>query len=94
MLITLVPVRADETLTLDRQGDTLIINGAPVDIAALADIDTEEAAPNRFLVGPVTRQGADYAVSILYPYGEDRRGAPPQARELRVTEDGPVDLGG
>ena len=94
MLITLVPVRADETLTLERAGEMLVINGEAVDLGEIADVETEEPMPHRFIVGPVTRQGTDLAVSVLYPYGEDRRATPPQARQLRVTEDGPVDLDG
>lgn len=37
MIITLVPVRMDSTLTLIREGETLIINGERVDLSAAAE---------------------------------------------------------
>jgi len=92
MFISLTPVRTDESLTLERQGDNLIINGQVFDLAELADSDPESAPPSPFIVGPVQRSGDGYTVSVLLPYGEDRGADPPQARQVQVTQDGPIEL--
>lgn len=71
MEITLSPVRRDETLALERQGDTLILNGEVFDFTPLPDGATlpNSAIDSDWFVGPVTRVGGELNITLALPHG-------------------------
>lgn len=77
MQITLSPVRRDQTLSLERQGDTLVVNGEAFDFAPLGEGETlpRGAIDSDWFVGPVTREGGALSLVLALPHGA----APPEA---------------
>ncbi|EPX84560.1 hypothetical protein ruthe_02105 [Rubellimicrobium thermophilum DSM 16684] len=79
MIITLVPVRMDSTLTLIREGETLIINGERVDLSAAAegaplDLSQRDEAgdvvvPHPWIIGPVERREGGCVCRCCCPMG-------------------------
>ena len=71
MHITLSPVRRDEALVLERQGDTLILNGETFDFSPLPDGATlpDSAIDSEWFVGPVSRSGGKLHVTLALPHG-------------------------
>lgn len=71
MKITLVPQRSDESLSLRVDGDTLVINGGPLDFSPLAEGFELPigAVLNNFVVGVVRRVGGEIEVMVRLPYG-------------------------
>ena len=71
MHITLSPMRRDETLTLERQGDALILNGELFDFSPLPEGATlpVEAIPSDWFAGPVQRDGGQLQVMLVLPHG-------------------------
>ncbi|EPX84479.1 hypothetical protein ruthe_02159 [Rubellimicrobium thermophilum DSM 16684] len=104
MIITLVPVRMDSTLTLIREGETLIINGERVDLSAAAegaplDLSQRDEAgdvvvPHPWIIGPVERRVGRLHLSLLLPHGADAPEAVRFPAPLAVEADGPVPLPG
>lgn len=94
MILTLSPIRMDDTLTASVAGDVLTLNGAALDFSALASgaAMTAEATGSPWIAGDVTRDGAGVlTVPVLLPIGPD---APEAARfpaPVEVTA-GPVPL--
>lgn len=88
--IKLSPIRDDRSLTIEAQGSVLVFNGQAIDLATY----DPDAAPSEWIIGPVARDGDDFMVTVLAPYGAD---APHEAHwpePITVTEDGPVQLPG
>ena len=100
MIITLSPIRSDASLTLTRQGDTLIINGVVYDFGPLAEGATlpREAIACDWLASDVTRIGGTIHLTLILPHGQIPLNAPPEARvvthpdPITVTTDGPIPL--
>ncbi|WP_297340310.1 hypothetical protein [Pseudophaeobacter sp.] len=94
MKINLSPTRMDAALTLEKQGDVLIINGEAFDFAPLAEGHTlpRAAVSCVWLVSDVTRIGGVIHLTLLLPHGAQA----PQSRlfplPLNLTADGPVEL--
>jgi len=87
MQITLSPVRLQTSLTLIRLGNTLVINGVPVDLATY----DAAAAPCPWVIGQ-PYQMPDWRVTLVLPHGAN---APEETRfpaPITVMTDGPVDL--
>jgi hypothetical protein len=94
MIITLIPIRADDRLALRRRGDTLILNGEALDLSPLTEgaVLPRAAIASPWIAGDVTRQGGVLHLSVLFPHGPD---AAPEARfpaPLHLTGDGDVAL--
>jgi hypothetical protein len=69
--ITLSPQRRDDTLTVIKSGDTLIINGVEYDFSPLLDGATlpAEAIGCPWIVGPVERIGGELHITLRLPLG-------------------------
>lgn len=84
MLITLAPMRSDETLRLVRRGDVLELNGEAVDLAA--------GGTSRWIVGQPRKKGGTWSLTLILPHAADAPGETLFPKPLAVREDGPVDL--
>lgn len=73
MHIILSPMRSDDRLVVERQGDRLTINGAPVDLSGLAEGASlpEGATGCAHVLGPVRRTGGRLHLTLLLPHGPD-----------------------
>lgn len=94
MLITLTPQRSDDTLTLARAGDALIVNGEAFDFAALADdaVLPRDDVGCAALAGDVTRIGGVLHITLILPLGPKPDYAARYPDPISVTVDGPIDL--
>lgn len=92
MLITLLPMRHDDTLTVGVTQSTLTLNGAVVDLT------TYEAGANPWIVGLPDQVAGIWQVTLILPYGPVPDATDPAAQAvlfpapIRVTQDGPVPL--
>ena len=77
MHITFSPQRRDDRLTLERQGDTLLINGEALDMAAIPEGATlpRAAVACDWLASDIERIGGTLHLAILLPHGP---AAPPE----------------
>lgn len=94
MIINLSPVRMDETLTLDREGDQLYLNGELFDFGALPEGATlpADAIKSEWFVGPVSRIEGELNLTLRLPHGPN---APESVRfpePIQISEQGPVYL--
>ncbi|QBF31486.1 hypothetical protein [Thalassococcus sp. S3] len=96
MKITLSPTRRDQRLTLERQGDQLIVNGEVFDFGQLAEGAT---LPARAIKSPwfangtvIARTNGDLALTIVLPHGEKAPQATLFPDPITVTKNGPIDL--
>jgi hypothetical protein len=94
MHITLSPIRMDGTLALERRGDTLVFNGAALDLSAIPEGATlpAPAIDCPWITGGVERRDGALHLTLVLPHGPD---APPETlfpAPLVLTRDGPVDL--
>lgn len=73
MKLSLSPVRRDDTLSLARKGDALIINGETFDFAPLAEgaVLPPEAIASDWFAGPVTRSDGALHIALFLPHGPD-----------------------
>lgn len=88
------PIRSDDTLVLERQGDTLIANGEAFDFSPLTEGESlpAQAVASQWFVGPVSRRGGVLELTVLLPHGAN---APPEQRSpeaIDLTCDGLVAL--
>jgi hypothetical protein len=95
MIITLHPVRCDHTLSLERDGDALIVNGdrydfAPMPVGSVMPMDAI-GCPDIF--GNVTR-GSDgvLVIPIRIPHGRDASLSVRHPDPIEAREDGPIKL--
>lgn len=95
MLITLSPQRRDDIKldTLSVSGDTLTINGQPLDLSAIAEGDQlpAEAVSSPFVVGTITRTAGAINITLFLPLGPKA----PEAARFPGTLDqsnGPITL--
>lgn len=94
MKITLIPQRRDTTLSLEKTGDVLSVNGEAFDFSALQEGDElpPEAIASDLFAGPVTRQDGVLHLSLILPHGPN---APQETLfpiPKNVTDDGPIKL--
>lgn len=95
MRIHFSPQRSTQSLTLERQGETLIVNGDPLDFSELPDGGSYPPASidNPMMVGGVERIAGIVHVTVRLPYSNP---TPPSgvafAEPIEVTADGPVAL--
>lgn len=90
--ISFSPQYSDRSLSLEKQGDTLIVNGDPLDFSDLPDGTEypEEAIDNHFVIGGVSRDGDAVHLTVLFPYAASGHFDTPDA--ITVTRDGPITL--
>lgn len=96
MQITLSPVRSDDALTLEKQGDTLTVNSESYDFSQLADGETlpGEAIDSPWFAGPVERISGELHLTLRLPHGPNASEAERFPEPITVTEDGPIALPG
>ncbi len=73
MQITFSPIRSDQTLSLSRRGDTLIVNGEEFDFSGVPDgaVLPNMAVACDWLVSDVERIGGVLHLSLMLPHGPD-----------------------
>ncbi|UWQ16161.1 hypothetical protein [Jannaschia sp. M317] len=94
MRLTFSPVRRDDSLSVDRQGDTLILNGEAFDFSALPEgaILPRSAIVTLWVAGDVTREGGVLTIPLILPHGPAGPDETRFAQPLTLTENGPVTL--
>lgn len=93
MIITLLPQRRDMSLTLERAGDALVINGERFDFSALPEGATlpRDAVACDWLASDVERVGGVLHLSLILPHGPIGEMAVPFApAALDDPAEGPV----
>lgn len=73
MYITLIPQRRDDSLAVNKQGDTLTINGTAYDFSVITEGATLPASATDcpLLTGDIERTGGVLRLSLLLPHGAD-----------------------
>lgn len=94
MHISFAPQRRDETLTVSKSDDELIINGEAYDFSGLPDGATlpAGAVDCEWIVGPVERIDGVIHLTLLLPHGPTPSEAVAFPQPITVTTDGPVDV--
>lgn len=90
------PMRRDDSLVLERQGDILIINGEAFDFSPLEEGQTlpGDAVNSPWITGPVSRHEGQLVLTVLLPHGPDASPEQLSPTSLEVTSDGLVTLPG
>ncbi len=91
MQFTFIPIRCNDSLTIARQGDTLIVNGQLVDFSKLAEGEEKEF-DCQWIAGPVRRSKGMLSISLIIPHEADVSDEALAPRPIAVAQDGPVVL--
>lgn len=94
MLINLSPVRMDEELVMDREGDMVMLNGVEFDFSQLPEGATlpRGAIDSPWFAGPVERIDGELVLTLVLPHSAN---APEETRfpePISLSEDGHVEL--
>ncbi|PRD42142.1 hypothetical protein C5748_18515 [Phyllobacterium phragmitis] len=94
MHVSFCPQRCDCALSVAKSGDTLIINGDPVDLSVIPDGATlpADAVSNDFVVGNVERISGELHVTLLLPHGPNPSQAVAFPAPLADVPDGPLQI--
>lgn len=94
MKIKFNPQRRDDTLTVVKQGDALIVNGVTYDFSPLPEGATlpAEAIDSDLFSGPVERVDGELVLTLTLPHGPNPSHAVAFPQPINVTADGPVAL--
>jgi hypothetical protein len=94
MKINLSPQRRDDTLTVTKQGDTLIINGTEYDFSVIPDGATlpKEATDCAWLASDIDRIDGVLHLTLLLPYGKDASQAARFPQPIINPVDGTLEL--
>lgn len=94
MQIKFNPQRRDDTLTVVKQGDALIVNGVTYDFSPLPEGATlpAEAIDSDLFSGPVERINGEIVLTLTLPHGPNPSHAVAFPQPINVTADGPVEL--
>lgn len=92
MQIKFNPQRRDDTLTVVKQGDTLIVNGTEFDFSAVPEGATlpADAIDSDLFSGPVERINGELVLTLTLPHGPNPSKAVAFPEPITVSEDGPV----
>lgn len=96
MIIHFSPQRRDDTLTLEKTGDRLRINGELFNFSPLGEGDTIQAGPVtssipcEWIVGPVERINGEIHLTLILPHGSKPSNAVAFPEPMHVVEDGPI----
>lgn len=94
MIFQFHPQRSNRTLALEKDGETLIINGERFDFSGLEEgaVLPQSAIKSPFFAGPVRRKDNRLYFDILFPHGEfsERWMRYPRGRGTR--DDGPISI--
>ena len=94
MKINLYPQRRDDTLTVTKQGDNLIINGTAYDFSQLPDGGTlpADAVDCEYIVGSVDRVDGELELTLLLPHGAEASEAARFPEPIINPADGELEL--
>lgn len=94
MTLHFSPIRSNDTLVLERQGDILIANGEAFDFSPLAEGQSlpAQAVASPWFVGPVSRRGGVLELTVLLPHGANAPHAQRSPQPIGLTGDGLVAL--
>lgn len=94
MKITLIPQRRDNRLTIDRQGDVLILNGRQHDFGLLAagDVLPQEMTGDDWIVSDVRCSDGRLQLAVIVPHGPLAAAEALIPGTLELASDGPVSL--
>ena len=94
MYLILSPARRDDLLTVERDGETLIVNGRRCDLSGIAE--GASATPAElgcaWLSGDVSRREGRLYVPLVLPHAARAPRETLYPEPLEVTRDGPVNL--
>lgn len=93
MIIKLSPVRSDKQLVLAVSGDTLLINGTPLDFSPLPEgaVIPATATGSSWLTEDVKRVNGVIQLTVMLPHAEGASEAVRFPQPL-TAGDGPVEL--
>jgi hypothetical protein len=85
-------MRRDDRLTLDRVGDTLIVNGMPCDFSSLSEGDAQDAETTGcpWFAEPVRRENGRLHVCLFLPHGPGAAHRTLFPLPVSMAGDGPV----
>ncbi|PWL18814.1 hypothetical protein DKP76_07050 [Falsochrobactrum shanghaiense] len=95
MIISFSPIRCDADLVISKSGDTLTINGDPLDFSDLPEGGEypREAIDNEFVVGGIKRLDGVIHITVMLPYSNpDAPTAVTFPDPITVTGDGVIAL--
>lgn len=96
MRIHFSPIFADGSLSLAREGDTLVIDGEAFDFSQLAEdhVLPRAAVSCAIVASDVTRQEGQIVLTLLLPHGSNAAEAVRFPAPVDLVDDGPVDAPG
>lgn len=88
------PHRRDDSLSVVKQGDILIVNGTEFDFSEVPEGATlpAEAIDSDLFSGPVERVGGVLKVTLTLPHGPNPSKSVAFPEPINVVADGPVAL--
>lgn len=94
MQIKFNPQRRDDSLTVVKQGDTLIVNGIEYDFSTVPEGATlpADAIDSDLFSGPVERVNGEIVLTLTLPHGPNPSKAVAFPEPITVVEDGNVEL--
>lgn len=94
MIIWLSPQRRDDSLSVVKRGDALLLNGQEFDFSELPEGATlpASAVDSAYFAGPVERVGGELRLTLLLPHGAAPSDAVAFPEPIAVANDGPVEL--
>ena len=94
MQIKFNPQRRDDTLTVAKQGDALIVNGIEYDFSVVPEGATlpADAIDSDLFSGPVERINGELVLTLTLPHGPNPSQAVAFPEPITVVEDGKVEL--
>jgi hypothetical protein len=100
MILDLIPVRTNAELELARAGDTLVVNGLPLDFGPLPEGARlpRTAIDCPWIVSDVVRQDGQLRLAVIVPHGVIPTPPPPdivarlQPTRIVIDRDGQIDV--
>ena len=94
MQIKLNPQRREDTLSVVKQGDTLIVNGIEYDFSSVPEGATlpADAIDSDLFSGPVERINGELVLTLTLSHGPNPSQAVAFPEQINVVADGPVAL--
>lgn len=94
MIISLSPVRMDEQLIVDREGDILWINGEECDLSPLTEGATlpASAISSKWFTGQLDRINGEIHLTLILPHGAYAPESTRFPKEIIMDYDGSVPL--
>ncbi|KVV01747.1 MULTISPECIES: hypothetical protein [unclassified Pseudomonas] len=98
MNIRLGGIRADASLTLEKKGDALIVNGELFDFSrieegdSLPDTALMSKVNRHFFLSPITRVDGQLTLVLMLPYGEGASSAQVFPEPIVIDLDGEIRL--